>query len=271
MASYQTLDQFDFPTAFLVSDAEHILSTDGQADEVHDWRSVTKLPVAWAVLVAVEQGHLDLDQAAGPEGSTVRHLIAHASGLPFDKGGRTSKPGQRRVYSNVGFEKLGEVVAEATGGDIHTWVREQVLEPLDLSSVVFDGSPAFGMSGNATDLVTFGHEMLHPTLISEHLATEARTVQFPGLDGVLPGYGRQSGNDWGLGLEIRGKKSPHWTATVAPESTFGHFGQSGSFLWVDPEAELIGAFLGERDFDTEVHGKLWAQLNDEVYQAHVNN
>ena len=64
---------------------------------------------------------------------------------------------------------------------------------------------------------------------------EATTVQFPGLDGVLPGYGVQRPNDWGLGFEIRDSKSPHWTGARNSAATYGHFGQSGSFIWADPE------------------------------------
>ncbi|HEX7443763.1 MAG TPA: serine hydrolase, partial [Acidimicrobiales bacterium] len=53
----------------------------GPRDRALPWASVTKLATALAVLVAVEEGTVDLDQPAGPPGSTVRHLLAHASGL----------------------------------------------------------------------------------------------------------------------------------------------------------------------------------------------
>ena len=76
------------------------------------WASVTKLFTAMATLIAAEEGIIDLDEPAGPEGSTVRHLLAHASGLPFEGGQPIARPGQRRIYSNTGFEVLGELVAE---------------------------------------------------------------------------------------------------------------------------------------------------------------
>src|SRR5256714_11523631 len=68
------------------------------------WASVTKLATAVAVLVAAEEGIVDLDEPAGPPGSTLRHLLAHASGLPFDPGPPISRPGRRRIYSNYGFQ-----------------------------------------------------------------------------------------------------------------------------------------------------------------------
>ena len=58
----------------------------GDRDRVFRWASVTKLVTALATLVAAEEGAIDLDEPAGPEGSTVRHLLAHASGLPFEPG-----------------------------------------------------------------------------------------------------------------------------------------------------------------------------------------
>ena len=120
---------------------------------------------------------------------------------------------------------------------------------------------AHGGTGSAEDLAGIGRELMRPQLISEWMHHEATTVQFEGLSGVLPGYGRQKHNDWGLGLEIRADKTPHWTGTNNSPATFGHFGQAGSFLWIDPEVDLACAFLGAEPFG-EVHKELWPRLND---------
>ena len=39
---------------------------------------------AWAVLIAVEEGVVGLEDAVGQPGCTLRHLLAHAGGYPFD-------------------------------------------------------------------------------------------------------------------------------------------------------------------------------------------
>jgi CubicO group peptidase (beta-lactamase class C family) len=65
---------------------------------------------------------------------------------------------------------------------------------------------------------------------------------------VLPGFGSADPNLWGLGFEIRGNKNPHWTGTRLDPTTFGHFGGSGSFLWVDPTRQLVGASLSSEAF-----------------------
>lgn len=268
VATYATLSQFDFPIAFAVASATDMLSCDGQTDTVFEWKSVTKPLAALATLVAIDQGKVALDEEAGPPGSTVRHLLAHASGLQFEAGAPAQSPERRRVYSNLGFEALEEHVSSKVGMGFQEWTSHAVLEPLEMDSVEFYGSAAYGARGNVWDVLALGIEMLTPTLISADLGLAARTVQFPGLDGVLPGFGKQSPNDWGLGYEIRGKKKPHWTAPEACPETFGHFGQSGSFVWVDPRCQLVGAFLGAESFRASVHGTLWPALNSEVLAAH---
>jgi CubicO group peptidase (beta-lactamase class C family) len=95
---------------------------------------------------------------------------------------------------------------------------------------------------------------------------DATTVQFPGLDGVLPGYGVQRPNDWGLGFEIRDSKSPHWTGARNSARTFGHFGQAGGFIWADPDAELAFVVLTDRDFGDWALD-LWPEISDRVLGA----
>src|SRR5699024_6921122 len=124
MSSYPTLDAFDFPVSLAVSSDTEVLSLDGDVEHVFPWKSVTKPLAALAALVAVDRGTVSLDEAAGP--ATVRHLLAHASGLPFEEG-PTQSPEKRRVYSNVGFEQLGEHVSQAVGSSFADWTRAVVI------------------------------------------------------------------------------------------------------------------------------------------------
>ena len=95
---------------------------------------MTKLATALATLVAAEEGAIDLDEPAGPEGSTVRRLLAHASGLPFERGGPTGRPGARRAYSNLGYEMLAEHVAARAEMPFPHYLRDAVLLPLGMRS-----------------------------------------------------------------------------------------------------------------------------------------
>jgi CubicO group peptidase (beta-lactamase class C family) len=210
--------------------------------------SVTKLLTAYATLIAVEEGAVEWDQPAGPPGSTVRHLVAHTSGLAFDEHKAMAEPGKRRLYSNAGFEELADAVHEASGIPFAEYLTEAVLEPLGMTSSRLAGTAGAGAVSTCDDLALFAAELQAPTLVSPTTLDEAVTVAFPGLAGVLPGYGYQKENDWGLGFELRDHKSPHWTGKQSSPRTFGHFGQSGTFLWVDPEAGVAAVALTDRDF-----------------------
>lgn len=251
------------------TDPSSTLATHGPTDQALAWASVTKVVTAWAALVAVQDGHLHLDEPAGPEDSTVRHLLAHASGLPPSPGGPESPVERRRVYSNHGFEILADLVADRVGVSFAEHVQAEVLDPLGMTTTRLDGSPAHAMHGSLDDLLALGRELLEPALLDEPLATEVATVQFPGLSGVLPGYGRQDDNPWGLGVEIRDGKAPHWTGPSQPAGTFGHFGQSGSFLWVDRDAGIAAACLTDRDFDDWAK-EAWPPFNERVWRTATN-
>jgi CubicO group peptidase (beta-lactamase class C family) len=245
-----------------VVDAGHERDEAGPVSEPLAWASVTKLLTSLAVLVAVEEGTVGLDDDAGPPGATLRHLLAHASGLGPD-GAVLAPPATRRIYSNAGYEVLADVVAHAAGLPFATYLGEAVVGPLALTDTSLEGSPAAGAVGPVRDLLRLGRELLAPTVVAEATLAEATAVAFPGLVGVLPGFGRQDPNDWGLGPELRDHKAPHWTGSRSSPRTFGHFGQAGGFLWVDPEAGLACACLTDRPFGPWA-AEAWPALADAV-------
>jgi len=210
--------------------------------------SITKLVTAWATLLAVEEGATTLRTPLGPEGSTVRHLLSHAGGYAFDSPTVLARPGTRRIYSNTGYELLAQHVATVTGIPFEDYVAEGVLEPLGMTASELRGSAAKDLWSHVTDLLTFAREMSDPALLHPDTVSDARTPQFPDLDGVLPGWGAQRPCWWGLGPELRGDKSPHWSGSTASPDTFGHFGGTGTFLWVDPACDVACVALSDREF-----------------------
>jgi CubicO group peptidase (beta-lactamase class C family) len=234
----------------------------GESGRVFPWASVTKPVVALAVLVAAEEGVVDLDEPSGPPGSTVRHLLAHASGLPPDGGPPLAPPGRRRIYSNAGFEVLAAHVAGRAEMAFADYLREAVLVPLGLGARLV-GSAASGLEGSLDDLLRVARELQAPTLVAPETLAEATEVAFPGLAGVVPGFGRQDPNDWGLGFELRDEKSPHWTGSRSSPRTFGHFGRSGTFVWVDPDAGVACACLTDEEFGDWAR-EAWPRLTDAV-------
>jgi CubicO group peptidase (beta-lactamase class C family) len=235
----------------------------GDGSRSFDWASVTKPVTALAALVAAEEGTLDLDEAAGPLGSTVRHLLAHASGLPFEGDAPIAAPGKRRIYSNSGIEEVARVLGDRAGMPFAGYLQQAVLDPLGMRGTRLVGSPAAGLQGTLEDLVAFVGETFEPSLVARETFAEATSVQFPGLAGVIPELGRFDPNDWGLGFELKGSKRPHFSGTLTSPRTFGHWGGSGTFFWVDPERDLAVATLTDLRFGDWAK-EAWPAFSDSV-------
>lgn len=177
----------------------------------------------------VHDGRADLNKALGPEGSTLAHLLAHASGLGLESEDPVAAPGTKRIYSNHGIDVAAAHLAG--GGDIATWLDERVINPLSLTSTRLRGRAAEGVVGSTRDLSTFAREWVRPTLTTTQRRDVTATIFLPELVGIVPGFGRFSPCAWGLGVEIRGEKY-HWMGDWPP-SSFGHFGRSGALLLVN--------------------------------------
>jgi CubicO group peptidase (beta-lactamase class C family) len=235
---------------------------DGRA---HPWASVTKVVTAMTILDAAMEGVVSLDDEVGPPGSTLRHLLSHASGLALDSDQVLGRPGTRRIYSNRGIDLAAEHLESRTARPFSADLQERVLGLLDMSDTELVGPPAHGASGSIEDLATLAGELLRPRLVMREVVRLLSTVAFPGLSGVVPGFGRQPTNDWGLGCEIRDHKNPHWTAPANSPATFGHFGQQGSFLWVDPDAGLACASTCDTAFGSWA-AEIWPAFSADVLE-----
>jgi CubicO group peptidase (beta-lactamase class C family) len=247
-----------------------VLAARGATDRPFPLASVTKPLAVLAMLVAVEEGALDLshpaDEALIP-GATLRHLLSHASGLAPERPLRSFAPGVRRVYSNVGIELASKLVESAVGMPFGSYFTEALVTPLGLGSTSLPGSPARDGIASVQDIARVMQEVLTPKgFLHASTLDDATSVQYPGLRGVLPGFGGQDPNDWGLGFEIRADKHPHWTGSMNSSATFGHFGQSGTMFWIDPVAQVGVVALTDRDFDTWA-AEAWPALSDAILAA----
>lgn len=231
--------------------------------------SVSKPLTAWGALIAVERGLVDLDEPAGPEGSTLLNLLDHTSGLPFEGDRPQAEPGARRIYSNAGFDALGAHVADAVGMEFSDWMTREVTLPLGMTEIDVIGRPSAGYRASIADLLSFGREVLRPTLIPAALRDLTLMVSRPDMRGVVPGYGSFDDNQWGLGFELKGAKSPHWLGDSFPPETAGHFGGQGSFFFVDRSRDLAAAFLSGVAFGDE-HKRIWPPLTEEIVARYGN-
>jgi CubicO group peptidase (beta-lactamase class C family) len=243
-----------------------VVATIGDTERVQRLASLSKPMAAWAILVAVEEGVVSLDQPVGQPGCTLRHLLAHAGGYPFEGEDPIARPEATRIYSNSGFSLAARAVEDATDMTFADYLDEAVFTPLGMTASVLRGSAAHGVRSNLADTCRFVAEVMRPTLIDAATAADVRRTHYPSLAGIVPGVGRYGQCPWGLGFEVRGDKQPHWTGTTNSPRTFGHFGGSGTMFWVDPDADLALVALADRNFDEwrDVALTAWPALSDAV-------
>ncbi|MFZ1381924.1 MAG: serine hydrolase domain-containing protein [Scrofimicrobium sp.] len=258
-----------FPHAIAAVDGSgSVVWSQGELSRVFPLASVTKILTSLGTMRAIEEGRVDLETQVGrrsdqDEPYAVRHLLSHSSGLDVEGNGTVFRdaPEHRRIYSNQGFEVLGRHVENSVVAPREEWMRSKVYDPLGLQATQIPGSPARDGIGTVEDLTLLVEEFLAPQVLTPETLAAMTSVVYPGLRGTLPGYGLQQDNTWGLGLEIKGNKSPHWTPPSSSPETFGHFGVSGSYLWVDPQKGIGAVFLGEEPFG-QWHKENWPRLGE---------
>lgn len=240
----------------------------GDPDREYRLASLTKPITSWAIMVGVEEGVIELDQplqhVSAPDGATMRHLLSHAAGFGFDGDEPIAAIERTRTYSNTGIERAAGELAAAAEMPFTDYLDAAVLQPLGLTATELRGSPAHGAFSTLTDMIRFVSEMRRPTLLAAGTVAEVVRPQFPSLAGIVPGVGRFDRCPWGLGVEIRGDKSPHWTGRANSAATFGHFGGAGTMMWVDPVADVGVVALTDRPFDqwSDEALRRWPQFSD---------
>ncbi len=244
-------------------------TTTGDLDRRFELASLTKLITSMAVLIAYEEGSVQLETVATPTGATVADLLAHSGGIAPDEPRSMAVPHQRRIYSTSAYDLLAEHVSTESGMAFDDYVSEAILDPIGMRSTTFTGSAGAGAASTLGDMMRLAECWRQPLLISESTLRLATSVHMPGLAGVLPGFGRHDPNPWGLGPEIRGTKSPHWTAALNSESTHGHFGRAGTMMWTDPSSEITLIALTNRNFGPWA-AEAWPQLSDSVLRSLQN-
>ena len=251
------------------------LTLAGDTDRILRLASLSKPMAGWAVMVAVEEGTIELDaplrRVDASEGATMRHLLSHAAGFGFDDPKPVSRIERRRMYSNTGIERAADELAAAAEMPFVEYLTAAVFEPLGMTTAELRGSPAHAVHASTADVARFVEEMRAPMLLAPETAAEVRRIQYPDLAGIVPDVGRFDPCPWGLTVEVRGGKSPHWTGRANSASTFGHFGGAGTMMWVDPDADLGLVALTDRPFDAwrDDALRLWPELSDAVLADHA--
>jgi beta-lactamase class C len=279
-------------------------------DSLFPIASITKLVTALAILRLVDLGTVRLDDpvskhlpeaAVDGERVTLVRLLSHSAGLPawFPEQtpedatqpwstlrgqclqtGRSSDPGIKVIYGNVGYGLLGAVIEQCTALPFADAVRVLVIGPLGIEAYMGEepprptaaiadvrppskggsdpinsaaartaGTPWGGLVATAAGALALARAFLPESgFLSQTTSRLALTNQTPGLSGGF--FGKLIWDDcpWGAGPELRGLKDPHWAPREASPESFGHVGSTGCVVWVDPRADIAWAILGARTY-----------------------
>jgi CubicO group peptidase (beta-lactamase class C family) len=238
--------------------SSHDIAVIGDVEAVRPWASVTKVAVAFAAARAVSSGAAAYEDPVGPAGSTLAHLLAHASGLGLEAGDPSMAVGARRIYSNAGIDLAAEHLAGEPGAA--GWLSRNVSEELGLD-VTFAGRPAAGAQGSVLDIASVAEALAVGRGIEDSVRKTALSPYLPDITGVVPGFGRFDPCWWGLGVELHGNKN-HWMGTVASPTAYGHFGQSGALVLVDPDTRLLVAAAAGEPFGEWARATWPTWIND---------
>jgi CubicO group peptidase (beta-lactamase class C family) len=290
---------------------------------IYDIASLTKvIATTSAVMLLVEDETMDLDAPVSrylPEFSggakdrvKIRHLLTHTSGLPAGAGApgtpsqalraliRTpleNAPGEKMVYSDVGFVVLYAAAERAAGEPLDEMLQRRVFKPLGMINTGYlpggeacdrcspsyrkdDGTPVRGkvhdptarklggVAGNAglfstaADLARFAAMLAQGgTLDGVPIFHEETIRQFTAR--------QQDAGNRALGWETPNKSGGSAGGEVSRKA-FGHTGFTGTSLWVDPETKTWTVLLTNRTFDPHASNRIQAlrrAVNDRVAEA----
>jgi uncharacterized protein YbbC (DUF1343 family) len=284
------------------------------ADTIFDLASLTKVvATTTSVMMLVEQGRIRLNDRVsayvsgfgryGKEDVTVRHLLTHVGGLRPDvdltldwRGYDTAielakeevavaPPGERFIYSDIGFFVLGEIVARVSGEPLDIFARRHIFEPLGMKETMFSPPDAlrpriaptercepYAWPCDKPDAPMLRGVVHDPTArrmggVAGHAGLFGTAHDLSIFCRMLLGGGQVNGvrvlspltvskmtqpasppdhrNQRGLGWDIDSSFSAN-RGELLPVGSFGHTGFTGTSIWVDPMTQVFMVFLSNR-------------------------
>lgn len=177
-------------------------------------------------------------------------------------------PGTQWSYGFLTYSVLGELITRLSGQPYPAYMQTHLFTPLGMVDTTFtptasarlaanphaqtpDGwayqtalaLPAMGLYSTADDIVTFGRAFLNQgTLGDAHLLSAGAVATMTrlhtrGIMAIEQGHVQPTYAALGWGM-----RSPHGNV-LGSERAYGHAGASGSWVWVDPEWDLVFALL----------------------------
>jgi len=238
-----------------------VVAQTGDLNERRAWASVSKMAVGLAFGVENDWSLHQFNESIGPRGATIANLLSHSAGLGLEEGDPQVAVGSKRVYSNYAIDyAVRAIVAE---NDPANWMDGRVFRPFGMNATRLEGRVSSGVVGSTQDLLRLAVAWLRLDGLSKETRNRLITPFLPELGGIVPGFGRFNPCPWGLGPEVRGQKQ-HWMGDWA-EASFGHFGQSGAMMLLDPDEQIGIVATSTEPFGPWAH-ELWPRWTSAMRQ-----
>ena len=304
-------------------------------NDIYDLASVTKImATTTAIMKLVDDGKISLDDpvalfidefnTADKREITIRHFLLHTSGLPayriyVDKYRTRAeilhairnepleyRPGERYVYSDLGFILLGEIVHAVSGERIDEFMEREFYRPMGMNSTWFNPK-----NGGATitnriapteiDAVTHRglvHQFVHDERaywmdgIAGHAGLFSSVQDMAKFAYMLMNDGNYGGHNYlspetiqlfsshqspinhrGLGFDRKSEDNdnPSSAGSLTGVNTFGHLGFTGTSIWVDPDEEIAIILLTNRTFPNRSFGREIRNIRANIADAVMNS
>jgi len=262
-------------------------------DTLYDLASLTKqISTTTSVMLLHEDGKLNLDQKVseflpipGLERYTLRQCITHTAGLapfkpwqdeihsPEDIVQRiaalppSSPAGTQRVYSDLGFILLAQVVGQAAREPIDAFVARRVFKPLGMRRTLFNPPPELRKDCAATENCPWRKRVLKGEVHDERAFAMGGVAGHAGLFSTAPDLGlfcdallsgkilksatlddmlKMGQVPFYLGQGIGWWLDP-WTSGsngyLPSRRAFGHTGFTGTSMWLDRDTGIYAVLL----------------------------
>ena len=203
----------------------------GDTTEPFALASVTKLLTAMTVLIAHEE-HPRSRRADRPGDSTTTDLLAHSAGVAPDTLDQLAPPRTCRSYIDLAYDLAADAVAERSGIAFQDYLDEAPSSRSACTPPTSADPPVPG-HGPPSTILSADRRLAPARLIGETTLSRPSRPISP-ISTALPGFGTQRPNPWGIGPGDSGPQGSPLTAASNSPHTYGHFGQAGTMLWIDP-------------------------------------
>ena len=209
------------------------------------------------------------------------------------------EPGKQIEYSDLGFILLGEIVQRLTGESLAEFARKEIFSPLGMKTSLFNPPRALrasipptendlsyrkrliqgevhdqnawamggiagdaGLFSTAGDVAVFAQMILNGGIYAHHRVVSRATISEFTSHQTIGNSARTLG--WDVALD------PAATGRFFSTRAFGHYGFTGTSLWIDPERNLFIILLTNRvnpSVDNIKIRRVRPELHDAIFEA----